>query len=159
MSVAFCFQSAIGFWWLVSQYYFSLKFLGYLLQLLCVCVYLCVQSCPALCDPCRLSCGISSGSIRGISQARTLEWVAISSSRGSSSSGIEPTSFASCLGRWVVDHSAAWKPRSCFSVSVLGAEPVTRSVCLKWHGTRRKSTTWAMCGSVSHLLKGVNAPV
>ena len=40
------------------------------------------QSCPALCDP--MDCGLPGSSIHGIFQARVLEWVAISFSRGSS---------------------------------------------------------------------------
>ena len=40
------------------------------------------QSCPTLCDP--TDCSLPGSSIRGISQARILEWVAISSSRESS---------------------------------------------------------------------------
>ena len=39
-------------------------------------------SCPALCDP--MDCSPPHSSVRGILQARILEWVAISSSRGSS---------------------------------------------------------------------------
>ena len=39
------------------------------------------QSCPTLCDP--MDCCLPGSSIHGISQARILEWVAISSSRGS----------------------------------------------------------------------------
>ena len=42
---------------------------------------LCAQSCPPLCDP--VDCSLL-GSSDGISQARILEWVAISCSRGSS---------------------------------------------------------------------------
>ena len=48
-------------------------------------VSLCVsvtQSCPALCHP--MDCSPSGSSVHGILQARRLEWVAISSSRGSS---------------------------------------------------------------------------
>ena len=41
-----------------------------------------VQSCPALCDP--MDCSLTGFSIREIFQARILEWVAISFSRGSS---------------------------------------------------------------------------
>ena len=41
-----------------------------------------LQPCPALCDP--MDCGPPGSSVRGISKARRLEWVAISSSRGSS---------------------------------------------------------------------------
>ena len=45
------------------------------------------QSCPTLCDP--MDCSPSSSSVHGILQARILEWVAISFSRGSSPSRIE----------------------------------------------------------------------
>ena len=40
------------------------------------------QSCPTLCDP--MDCSLSGSSVHGILQARILEWVAISFSRGSS---------------------------------------------------------------------------
>ena len=40
------------------------------------------QSCPTLCDP--MDCSLPRSSIHGIFQARVLEWVAISFSRGSS---------------------------------------------------------------------------
>ena len=40
------------------------------------------QSCPTLCDP--MDCSLPGSSIHGIFQARILEWVAISFSRGSS---------------------------------------------------------------------------
>ena len=40
------------------------------------------QSCPTLCDP--MDCSLPGPSIHGIFQARVLEWVAISFSRGSS---------------------------------------------------------------------------
>ena len=42
------------------------------------------QSCPTLCDP--MDCGRQHSSVHGIFQARVLEWVAISFSRGSSQS-------------------------------------------------------------------------
>ena len=41
-----------------------------------------VQSCPTLCDP--MDCSLLGSSIHGIFQARILEWVAVSFSRGSS---------------------------------------------------------------------------
>ena len=47
----------------------------------CVCV-LVTQSCPTLCDP--MDCGLPVSSVHGILRARTLEWVAISYSWGSS---------------------------------------------------------------------------
>ena len=40
------------------------------------------QSCPTLCDP--MDCSLSGSSVHGIFQARVLEWIAISLSRGSS---------------------------------------------------------------------------
>ena len=45
----------------------------------------CTQSCLTLCDPMDpMDCSPPGSSVHGISQAQTLEWVAISSSRGSS---------------------------------------------------------------------------
>ena len=55
---------------------------------MCVCSV--TQSSPTLCDP--MVCSPPGSSVQGISQARTLEWVAMFSSRGSSDPGIEPTS-------------------------------------------------------------------
>ena len=46
------------------------------------CVDVCAQSCPTLCNP--MDCITPGSSVHGIFQARILEWVAISSSRGSS---------------------------------------------------------------------------
>jgi len=40
------------------------------------------QSCPTLCEP--MDCSLRGSSIHGISQARILEWVAVSFSRESS---------------------------------------------------------------------------
>ena len=40
------------------------------------------QLCPSLCDP--IDCSLPGSSVHGVFQARILEWVAISSSRGSS---------------------------------------------------------------------------
>ena len=56
---------------------------GSVRQGVCVCVCVCVLSCVStLCNP--MDCSLPDSSVRGISQARILEWVAISSSRGSS---------------------------------------------------------------------------
>ena len=48
------------------------------------------KSCPTLCNI--LDCSLPGSSVRGISQARILEWVAISFSRGYSRAEIEPGS-------------------------------------------------------------------
>ena len=60
---------------------------------LCVRVCVCVlvgQLCPTLCDP--VDCSPPGSSVRGILQARILEWVAIPSPGGLPDSGIEPWS-------------------------------------------------------------------
>ena len=48
----------------------------------CVCVCVFAQSHPTLCNP--MDCSPPGSSVRGISQARILEWIATSSSRESS---------------------------------------------------------------------------
>ena len=60
----------------------------------------CAQSCLILCDP--MDCSLP-GSVHGIFQTRILEWVAISSSRGSSwPRGWTHISCVSCIGRWIL---------------------------------------------------------
>ena len=63
--------------------------------------YLVTKLCPTLYYP--MNCSLPGSSVRGISQARILEWVAISSSRGSSPPR-DPThiSCVSCIGRWIL---------------------------------------------------------
>ena len=55
-----------------------------------MCVCSAAQSCPALCDS--MDCSLPGFSVRGIFQARILEWVAISSSRDLPDPGIDPGS-------------------------------------------------------------------
>ena len=64
-----------------------------------------LQSFPTLCDPRDRS--LPGSSIQGIFQARILEWVAISSSRGS----IQPRdqTCISCIGRRILYHWATWE--------------------------------------------------
>ena len=54
-----------------------------------------------------MDCSPSGSSVHGIFQARTLEWVAISYSRGSSPpSDLTWISCVSCIGRWILYHWA-----------------------------------------------------
>ena len=78
---------------------------------------LCAQSCPTLCNP--LDCSLPGPSIHGISQARILEWVAISYPKGSSQPR-DQTSIAciSCIGRRILYHCATWKASIITSASV-----------------------------------------
>ena len=60
-----------------------------------------LQSCPTLCDS--MDCSLPGFSVHGILQARTLEWVAMPSSRGSSLSRDQTCiSYVSCIGRHVL---------------------------------------------------------
>ena len=73
------------------------------------CVCLVVESCLDLCDP--MDCRPPGSSVPGISQTRTLEWVAMPSSRGSSRTrDWTHISWISCTGRQVLYHCATWKP-------------------------------------------------
>ena len=65
-------------------------------------VCLVAQSCLTLCDP--MDCSPPGSSVLGISQVRILEWVAISSSRGSS--WPRDQTILSCIGRWILYHWA-----------------------------------------------------
>ena len=64
------------------------------MEFFCVCSIL--KSCPTLWDP--VDCSLPGPSAHGIFQARILEWVAISSSRGSSQP--RDRTLVSCIGRW-----------------------------------------------------------
>ena len=69
----------------------------------CCCHCLVAQSCLTLCNP--MDCSPPGSSVRGISKTRILEWVAISSSRGSSRPG--DRTHVSCIsweGRWILYH-------------------------------------------------------
>ena len=69
-----------------------------------------IKSCLTLCDPVDY---IPPGSfLHGIFQARILEWVAISSSRGSSLPKDQTqVSWVSCSFRWILYHWATGKPK------------------------------------------------
>ena len=60
-------------------------------------------NCLTLCDP--MECSPPDSSVHGILQVRILEWIAMSSSRGSSwPTDWTPISYVSCIGRWVLYH-------------------------------------------------------
>ena len=68
----------------------------------CMCAKL-LQSCPTLCDP--MDCSLPGSFVHGILQAGVLEWVAVSSSRGSSRPrDWTHVSYVSCIGRQVLYH-------------------------------------------------------
>ena len=79
------------------------------------CCWLVAQSCPTLCDPTR--CSLPGSSVHGVLQARTLEWVAISLSRGSS----RPRDWTciSCNDRWILYQWATWEARTSYTVECI----------------------------------------
>ena len=73
----------------------------------CVCVHARVLSHVWLCNP--VNCSLSGSSVRGILQARILEWMAISFSKGSSRPRNQiHVSCVSWIGRWILYHWATW---------------------------------------------------
>ena len=68
------------------------------------------QSCPTLYDP--KDCSPPGSSVHGASQARILEQVAISFSRGSSRPRKQThLSCISCIAKWILHHWATWEPQ------------------------------------------------
>ena len=86
---------------LVYNFVFSLELA---IILFCIClafsVRACVLSCVWLCDP--MGCSPSGFSVHAVFQARMLEWVAISSSRGSSWPGDRTRLLPLLHYRWIL---------------------------------------------------------
>ena len=81
---------------------------GLLVSFLGCSVLYCVQSCLTLFDA--MDCSSPGPSVRGTSQARILEWAAISSSRVSSPPRDRTrVSCVSCIGRQILYHCATWE--------------------------------------------------
>ena len=71
------------------------------------CAHSVTQLCPILCDS--MDCSSPDSSVHGVFQARILEWMAISSSRGSSRPRNQIHVFCvSWIGRWILYHWATW---------------------------------------------------
>ena len=73
------------------------------------CCCLADKSCPILCNP--MNCSLPDFSVRGISQARILEWIAVSYSGGSSQP--REGTWVSCLAG-ILYHWATWEALSSF---------------------------------------------
>ena len=84
-------------------------------------VCMCTQSCLTLRDP--MDCSLPGSSAHGIFQARILEWVAISSSRGCSHPRDQTCiSCVSCIGRQVLYHKRHLGSPRCSANSYLLGE-------------------------------------
>ena len=67
-----------------------------------------LHSCPTLCDP--MDYNLPGSSVRGIFQARTLEWVSTSYSRGSFQPRDQTCIFyASCTGQQILYYHPTWE--------------------------------------------------
>ena len=76
-----------------------------------VCVCSVAQVCPTLCNP--VDCSLLGSSIHDVFQARILEQVAISYSRGSFQPRDQAcVSCTSCIGRWILYHCVTWEALS-----------------------------------------------
>ena len=90
-------SSILSRWWWGG---FCLSLVRSPLRAVCMSI---AQSCLTLCNP--MDCSPPVSSVRGISQARILEWFAISFSKGSSPPRHETlVSWVSCIGRQVLYH-------------------------------------------------------
>ena len=93
------------------------------------------QSCLTLCDP--MDCSPAGSSVHGILQARILEWVVTTFSRGSSwPRDLTGISYISCMGRWVLYHyHHLGSPHPCMTIR--------KTISL---------TIWTFAGKVMSLL-------
>ena len=103
-------QNTTCFYFLLIKHSFTFRNHGHLTKWMwsimimyaCTCAKL-LQSCLTLCNP--LDCNSSSSSVRGILQARILEWVDMPSFRGSHWPRDKThISYVSWIGRWVLYH-------------------------------------------------------
>ena len=74
--------------------------------------YLVSKSCPTFCD--HMDWSLPGSSVHWIFQARILEWVAVSFSRGSSWPRDRTQVY--CIGRWILDHWATRGAPPCLMV-------------------------------------------
>ena len=99
------------------NYYISLRQEQYLIHL-CVCAS-CTHTC-SVANSCltlfiTMDCSPPGSSVHGILQARILEWVAISSSRGSSRPRDQTcVSCTCCIDRWILHHWVTWEAQCIF---------------------------------------------
>ena len=104
-----------------------------------VCVYSVSQSCLILCDP--MDCSLSGSSVHGIFQARILQWVAISSSRGSSQprDGTRISCFSCIAGRFFTTEPHQGSPAMYIYIGISIYLPTYLPTCLSTYYTRRSN--------------------
>ena len=118
------------------------------LFLLCVCMFSVTQSCLTLWDPVDYS--PPGSSVHGIFQARILEWVAISFSRGS----FQPrdrncVARISCIGRWILYYCTAWEAHFILHLVEKWRDGIKTAA--QWRTQGRTMRTWVAHLSWSHI--------
>ena len=97
-------------------------------------LYICaksLQSCPTLCNP--INCSLPGSSVHGILQARILEWVAMTSSTGSSQPRNRTLiSYVSCIDRWVL-YLVHLRILPCVHEHLLAKVDSSRGLWVAWH--------------------------
>ena len=104
------------------------------------CLFKLLQSYPTLCDP--MDCNPPGSSVHGISQARILEWFAISSSRGSSQLRDLPgISYVSCIGgfftistTWEAHNEVMSRKTHCKLKTLKVENTLRTSLVVQWLG-------------------------
>ena len=127
--------------WLSSEDLFRVQALFSPFQCSCVCSV--ALSCPGLCNP--IDCSPPGSSVHGVSHAKILGQVAISSSRGSS----QPRDriCVSCIDRWTLYHWATWEALPVLTVIQLSSlefctcsGPSIMYFCRLWGRTESDTT-------------------
>ena len=104
-------------------------------RFMCMCVH--TEPCPTLCDP--MDCSPPGSLSMGLSQARILGWVAISSSRRSS--WPRGQTCISCIGRWNLCHCAAWEVWSFCNCGQIWEGNISCAGLFLWPPTTSGSST------------------
>ena len=104
-------------------------------------------------------CSLPGSSVHGISQARILKWVAISSSRGSP----QPrnwtcVSCVSCLSRQILYHWASWEAHVCINIYVPTYVCACVCICVCIY-TYIYDMCWYIISSIFQMTKKHCSPV
>ena len=113
--------------------------------LLHVCARSVTQLCPTVCNP--TDCSLPDSSVHGVFQARILDGVTISYSRGSSQPRDQTqVSCVSYIDRWILYHCTTWEAPSFFIHTFIKALSMSRTGkpgMLQSMGSQRVRHDWA----------------
>ena len=123
-------------------------------------LYACVFSRAWLFFGC-MDCSPPGFSVHGIFQARILEWIAISSSKGSfQSRDWTCGSCSSCIGRWILYHWVAWEALFIWPVGKINHSTIVFILWSQWvlqllHFSVKLLETLSQCVAQLYQLYGV----